>query len=51
MQGVLAPIVRGQTKMMTNNEVFMKIKAYYKGNTLWKVLYCPQEMKKMYFLS
>jgi hypothetical protein len=30
MQGVLAPIVRGQTKMMTNNEVFMKIKAYYK---------------------
>jgi hypothetical protein len=51
MQGVLAPIVRGQTKMMTNNEVFMKIKAYYKGNTLWPVLYCPQEMKKMYFLS
>jgi hypothetical protein len=29
----------------------MKIKAYYKGSTLWSVHYCPQEMKKMYFLS
>jgi hypothetical protein len=32
MQRILTPIVRGQTKKMTNNEVFMKMKDNYKKN-------------------
>jgi hypothetical protein len=35
MQRILAPIVRGQTKKMTNKEVFMKMKDNYKRTNQW----------------